>query len=135
MGLTSLKTKSEKQTQNDARPEISVGHVGLRVKNLKDAFEFFKLVGGRGLMNGPGMAIVELRGGTHLVLRQDPNADPYAGFDLMVDDIEGLRDRLITAGYRPSPIGRGGIHSSFDVAGPSGLMLEFTSSHAMGRPV
>ena len=52
MELTHLKTKSENRSQNDLRPEISIGHVGLSVNNLQEAFEFFKLVGARGLMNG-----------------------------------------------------------------------------------
>ncbi len=135
MGLANLKTKFENSTEKDPRPDISIGHVGLGVKDVSDAVAFFKLVGGRDLMHSARMAIIELRGGTHMILRQDFEAQTYAGFDLMVDDIQSLWDRLVAAGYRPSPLRSGGIHSSFDVIGPSGLLLEFTSSHAMDRPV
>ena len=117
----------------DVRPDISIGHLGLRVSHFKASFEFFKLVGARVVAQMPSMAILELRGGTHIILRGDNNAKPtHAGFDLMVDDIQDMRERLILAGYNPSKITRGGVHKSFAVTDPSGIILEFTSSHATG---
>lgn len=121
------------QNVADERPDISIGHIGLRVRDLKKSSGFFKLVGARKVVQMPGMAILELRGGTHLILRHNKNAQSAdAGFDLMVDDIEEMRQRLITAGYKPSAISRGGVHRAFDVIEPSGVRLEFTSSHATG---
>lgn len=117
----------------DQRPDISIGHLGLRVSEFKESFEFFKLTGARVVVEMPGMAILELRGGTHLILRHDRNADsPYAGFDLMVDDIDEMRERLINAGFKPTGLSHGGVHRSFKVKEPSGVVMEFTSSHATG---
>lgn len=130
--MIGLKTRKT-ETGIDPRPDISIGHVGLKVENLKKSVAFFKLVGGRSVVQMPGMAIIELRGGTHLILRRDPNAsESYARFDLMVDDIVEMRNRLISAGYDPSGLTRGGVHRSFTVVEPSGIELDFTSSHATG---
>ncbi|MEP3889491.1 MAG: VOC family protein [Hellea sp.] len=122
-----------KQNVEDERPDLSIGHIGLRVRDLKKSSEFFKLVGARTVFRMPSMAILELRGGTHLILRRNKNAQSAdASFDLMVDDVEEMRQRLIAAGYSPSGISRGGVHRSFNVIEPSGVRLEFTSSHATG---
>jgi len=122
-----------KNDATDQRPDISIGHLGLRVSRFAESFEFFKLVGARVVVRMPGMAILELRGGTHLILRYDGTADAgSAGFDLMVDDIDEMRQRLITAGFAPTDITRGGVHRSFTVTEPSGVEMAFTSSHAVG---
>jgi len=117
---------------NDPRPEPAIGHVGLRVKNLEKSKSFLELVGVRTVVTLPRMAILELRGGTHIVLRQDDQAPLFAGFDLMVDDIDEMRKRLLKAGYTPSKISQGGVHRSFSVIDPSGIEFDFTSSHAVG---
>ena len=117
---------------NDPRPEPAIGHVGLRVKYLEKSRSFLELVGARTVATMPRMVILELRGGTHIVLRQDDHAPLFAGFDLMVDDIDEMRDRLLKAGYAPSKISQGGVHRSFSVIDASGVQLEFTSSHTVG---
>ncbi|WP_026941694.1 VOC family protein [Hellea balneolensis] len=128
MGLAIQKTKT-----NDTRPDISIGHIGLRVSDFQKSYDFFMLIGARSVMHRPGIAILELRGGTHLILRYDPDAAAtHAEFDLMVDDIDEMRKRLIEAGYEPSKFSHGGAHRSFTVREPSGTLFEFTSSHVMG---
>jgi len=117
----------------ERRPDIAIGHLGLRVSKLKETLEFFKLVGARVVVQMPGMGILELRGGTHVILRYDPHANSdYAGFDLMIDDIVEMRQRLIAAGFSPTELSHGGVHHSFQVKEPSGLVMDFTSSHATG---
>jgi hypothetical protein len=117
----------------DPRPDIAIGHLGLRVSRFKESLDFFKRVGARVVIHMPAMAILELRGGTHLILRSDKNASTAeAGFDLMVDDITEMRQRLVEGGFAPSDLKRGGIHRSFKVTEPSGILMEFTSSHVTG---
>lgn len=128
--LASFKTSEQAQ---EARPDIAIGHIGLAVRNIQTSTEFFELLGARIVVSRESMAIAELRGGTHIILRAMPSqTDIRAGFDLMVDDIRGTRSKLSKAGYSPSQIMDGGIHSSFIVADKSGIEFEITSSHAMG---
>ena len=128
MGLATLKNNAI-----DPRPDISIGHIGLNVKNFKDSIDFFELVGARIVMQTSGMAIVELRGGTHIILRLDENAQTsYVNFDLMVDDIDEMAERLRREGYEPSAIRGGGVHRYFNVTDRSGLIFEITSSHVTG---
>ena len=117
----------------DPRPEVSIGHVGLSSSDFHSSLKFFQMIGMRLVASMPNMAILELRGGTHLVLRAATNNKVQpARFDLMVDDLIAMRERLFNAGYKPSSISKGGIHSSFEVTDPSGILLEFTSSHVSG---
>lgn len=130
MGLPVREFKTD-----DARPSVAIGHVGLAVHDFSASLEFLKNLGIRQVAHMPGMAILELRGGTHIVLRHDPNAKAKAGtvpFDLMVDDIVDMRDHLAAEGYTPSAMMRGGVHTSFEVVGPSNMVYNFTSSHAVG---
>lgn len=118
----------------DPRPEVSIGHVGLAASSFQSSLKFFQMIGMRLVASMPNFAILELRGGTHLVLRAaTKNKVQPARFDLMVDDLNAMRERLLSGGYDPSPISSGGgIHRSFDVTDPSGILLEFTSSHVSG---
>jgi len=128
MGVAQLKPITK-----DPRPDIAIGHVGLRVKDLKASVEFLSLAGIRVVGRMPNMAILELRGGTHIVVRHDPQAqNSYAPFDLMVDDIKEMHSRLSSAGHKPGKITRNMIHKSFEITDPSGMIFEFTSSHATG---
>ncbi len=133
MGQIQRKSRQKRSQNEDPRPDIAIGHMGLRVSELKASVAFFELVGGRTVVHMPGMAIIELRGGTHLILRHNPGAGQnYAGFDLMVDDVDDMRQRLLEAGFHPSGFSQGGVHRSFSVTDPSGIELDFTSSHATG---
>lgn len=123
----------QNNSTTDLRPDISIGHLGLKVQDLNKSQAFFELVGGRTVVRMPSMAIIELRGGTHLILRSDKNAaSTYANFDLMTDDIDVMHQRLVESGYKPSDISRGGVHRTFEVTDFSGLTFDITSSHATG---
>lgn len=119
----------------DPRPVVAIGHIGPhRVTDVDAAVRFFEQIGTRTVAVMPAMAILEVRGGTHLIVRKVDRIDPgaTAAFDLMVDDIDLAYADLEAAGLEPSPIERGGIHSSFVVVDPSGTAVTITSSHAMG---
>ena len=120
--------------EKDLRPDVWIGHVGLATNDLEASVDFFRIIGMRIVVSMPQFAILELRGGTHLVLRAENNkVSMPARFDLMVDDLNVMRERLRAAGYKPTAINHtGGPHSSFEVVDPSGILLEFTSSHVSG---
>src|SRR6516165_7005232 len=92
--------------KND-RPGIWIGHVTRRVRNVKESTEFFAALGLRTVMAGPQMAILELRGGTHLLLFADQaeyKRIPNDNFDLMVMDLEAFHESLDSKGIRVSKL-------------------------------
>ena len=121
----------------DRRPSVWVGHVVLSVPDVAKSREFFSGIGMRGLGNDGPVAILELRGGTHLILvpGDRPEGDADAPFDLMVDDLEAAHRRFSAGGLKPSEIAEGPFHRSFMLQAPSGHIVTVNSSHASGNPV
>jgi hypothetical protein len=122
----------------DQRPPVAVGHVRLPATDVAAAERWLQSVGLRPIFADDGLAVLELRGGTHVVVRkteQSPTAGSTAPFDLMVDDIEAARRDYAAKGLGPSDITRGQIHDSFHLTGPDGYEFTVTSSHAGGRVV
>ena len=114
-------------------PQLAIGHMGMESASVPATVRFFDDLGARVVLSQEAFAIVELRGGTHVVIRAVDGQPRTPSFDLMVDDVPGLRDGLERRGYWPSEIRRGGVHQSFRVEEPGGAKLTFTSSHVMGR--
>lgn len=122
----------------DKRPKLAVGHVSLEVEDVGTAYAFFARHGMRDIFRGEDFGVLELRGGTHLVLsRAKATIEPgrKAPFDLMVDDIDEARAELTGAGVTATEIARGRIHDTFHIEGPSGYRFTVTSSHAGDRAV
>jgi hypothetical protein len=122
----------------DQRPPVAVGHIWLPATDVATAERWLQSVGLRPIFADDGLAVLELRGGTHVVVRraeQPPAAGSAAPFDLMVDDIETARRDYAAKGLGPSDISRGRIHDSFHLTGPDGYDFTVTSSHAGGRAV
>jgi catechol 2,3-dioxygenase-like lactoylglutathione lyase family enzyme len=120
----------------DRRPPVWVGHIALNTPDVPGTLDFMKKLGMRPIADGDGFAVLELRGGTHLVLlAAEGRQSGTAGFDLMVDDLEATHAQLSELGLEPSPIERGRIHDSFHVASPSGHAIKFNSSHVSSEPV
>ena len=118
---------------SDSRPPVWIGHVVLHVSRYAESLAFFQSLGMRTVVGGAALAVLELRGGTHLVLREDADSQPaYVEFDLMVDDLAAQRAALVDAGLEPSPIEQGRIHSWFEVVEPSGNTIKFNDSHVVG---
>lgn len=129
--------QSTVSTSTDPRPAAAVGHVFLMARDANAAAERLRRVGVRVLVSGPGMAILELRGGTHIVVREDTRlSDAYrAEFDLMFDRADDAAAVFQQAGFEVGPIRRGSIHDTFRASAPEGFSLSVTSSHAGDRPV
>ena len=52
----------------DQRPPVAVGHIMLQVSDIGGANDFFTGIGMRPVHLGDTVSVLELRGGTHLVL-------------------------------------------------------------------
>ena len=119
----------------DERPAVAVGHIHLNVANVDAELEFFIKHGMRKLLQRADFGILELRGGTHLIVRKTDESvatGTRTPFDLMVDDIDSTHSQFVTDNRNPTDIERGNIHDSFSVTSPSGYVVPITSSHVAG---
>lgn len=121
----------------DERPPVAVGHVRLPCSDVAEAARWLENVGLRPIVTMADLAVLELRGGTHVVVRkaEPPAPGAAAPFDLMVDDVDAAHRDYAEKGLSPTPLQRGRIHDSFQVAGPSGWLFTINSSHASDKPV
>jgi hypothetical protein len=75
----------------DQRPPVAIGHVRLNVTDVGVASRWLATVGLRPIVSSSDLAVLELRGGTHLVVmqaEQPPEPKTGAPFDLMFDDVD-----------------------------------------------
>ena len=122
----------------DERPPVAVGHVRLPASDVGAAARWLETVGLRPIVTRDELAVLELRGGTHVVVRPAeaaPATGARAPFDLLVDDIDAAHRDYAEKGLSPTPIQRGRIHDSFELSGPGGWTFTVNSSHASGKPV
>ena len=122
------------------RPPVWVGHVYLSVKDVPSAAGWLETVGLRPIVVRDEAAVLEMRGGTHVVVRRAPAPDGTAPFDLMVDDLDMAHRDYTEKGLSPSPIRRASAqcrfdHDSFELPGPDSWVFTVYSSHVGGRPV
>ena len=123
---------------DDQRPPVAVGHVRLNVVDVGAAARWLETTGLRPIVTMEELAVLELRGGTHVVVRRAEQPITHgagAPFDLMVDDIDAAHRDYAGKGLSPSPISRGRIHDSFELPGPDGWIFTVNSSHASGKPI
>ena len=119
----------------DERPLFAVGHMTMPVDDVESAFDFFARYGMREILKRGDFGILELRGGTHLILTKatDPiEKGQRAPFDLMVDDVDTVHKHFTDDDVEATDIERGDIHDSFYVTGPSGYSIPINSSHVAG---
>ena len=91
----------------DERPVFAIGHMSMDVDDVGEAYAFFAKYGMRGILERPAFAILELRGGTHLILSQaETSVEPgqRAPFDLMVDDVDAVHARFVADGVAATAI-------------------------------
>ena len=141
------------EAQSNAVPPVAIGHVAMTVGELESSYRFYVDLGLRTIGKSDGMAILELRGGTHLLLFQRGGSDeagddgpfdqaPAAALDLMIagrseEDLAAFRDRLVKGGHAPDPIlgQRFFGHYVFKARDPDGAEVTVSTSHASNQPI
>ena len=129
MLTTNPDTRSDSDTV-DPRPLVAIGHVTLPAADIDRMTDFYTAIGMRLIVNMGRAAIVELRGGTHIIL--GPGEPGTGTLDLIVDDIDEMRDVFEAAGAATGPIRRGSPHDQFVATDPEGNTVVVNSNHAMG---
>jgi len=129
-----------KRTAKSKRPSVAIGHVILHARDVTASAEFYSALGLHLIVKQPALAILELRGGTHLLLfqaKRKPKPGPLRSFDFMVDDITSMRASLEAADIELTPIRDDHIsgHQMFEVIDPDGNAITILSSHTEGREV
>jgi len=137
---------------NLAKPPVGVGHMVLTVADVETSSRFYATLGLRIVGKGDDMSILELRGGTHLLLfqRGGPSTEADSPFDqaapgaidLMIEgrtfeDLDAFRTTLIAGGVHPDPIPdkRYFGHHIFKARDPDGNEVTVSTSHASDLPV
>ncbi len=122
----------------EERPAVWVGHIAIGAQNIQKSADYWISLGMRQVVRNDRVVVLELRGGTHLVvLASDEPVAPGtpAPFDLMVEDIEVSHREYEKLGFEPSPLEVGQIHTSFTLTDPSGYRVTVNSSHVSDQPV
>lgn len=121
---------STSNSDQDRRPRFGIGHMAISAADIDTMTTFYTAIGMRLVVNMGRMSILELRGGTHLIVQ---SGEPgVASLDLIVDDIDETRAVLEAAGASPSAIRRGNPHDRFTATDPEGNTLVINSNHAIG---
>ena len=110
------------------------GHVLLQSGDPMTAARFYEQIGMRPVEVGEHFAVLEMRGGTHLGIRYDPDeiVPGPVGWDLMVEDIDATRAQWQGDGIPVTVIVEGPPHRSFEVTDPDGHVLVVRDSHVVG---
>ena len=122
------KQPSDPNDQN--LPRFAIGHMTLDAGNVDQLTNFYTTIGMRLVVNMGRAAIIELRGGTHIIIK--PGQPGQAQLDFIVDDIDETHQVMETAGANPTPIRRGNPHDVFTATDPEGNTLVINSTHAIG---
>ena len=109
----------------------------METSRLEETANFMRKLGMRPIVHRAEVAVLELRGGTHLVLLANADITPGdARFDLMVEDLNTTHEQYVELGLEPTPIERiSPEHEGFKVREPSGHVITFYSNHVSGQPV
>jgi len=105
----------------------------LTVADIDRSATFWRVIGMREIERNKHVAVMELCGGTHLVLVPGKVTAGDAPFDLMVEDLQEVHQRWSERGLAVSPISHDRIHDSFTVTDPDGHDVTVNSSHVVGE--
>jgi catechol 2,3-dioxygenase-like lactoylglutathione lyase family enzyme len=136
------------------QPIAAFGHFAMKVNDVDASYEFYSELGLRPFGKFPGMAIIELRGGTHILLLEKEGELPFSiesshlgqrgaffneRLDLMIDgksrdDLESFRATLIEKGLVVDAIAPDQFfgHDYFQLTDPDGNGITFYTSHTDG---
>ena len=127
---TLINAQTANEPETDTRPRFGIGHILVSARSVDTLADFYAEIGMRLVVKMGRMAIVELRGGTHIVFQSGRPGE--ATLDLIVDDIDETRAVLDAVGANPGPITRGNPHDRFTATDPEGNHLVVASNHAIG---
>jgi hypothetical protein len=100
------------------------------------AARFCEKIGMRPVSVAEHFAAFEMRGGTHLTIRHDPDdvAPGIVPWDLMVDDIDTTHDKWHAEGLPVSDVVKEqeAPHRKFEVTDPDGHVLVVRDTHVIG---
>lgn len=116
-----------------SRPGIWIGHVSVAADDLQASYDFYVGLGLRSVVLNERIGVLELAGGTHLVLvprGQDGGLGLAPGVDLMVDDLDAAHEAW--TGHGPSEITKSGVHRTFRFHDPAGNEIAVHDSHVTG---
>ncbi len=122
----------------DPRPAVAIGHVVHEVADVKAEADWLEALGVRPIVRQADFAVMELRGGTHIVLTKAERKTKPGGeapFDFIVDDVDAMHAACAEKGFKPGRMSRGRIHDRFELTDPAGYTVTILSSHAGTRPV
>ena len=136
---------------NKNLPAAAFGHFVMKVNDIKISYQFYTQLGLRPFGIHPDLAVIELRGGTHILLFNKNDELPFslssshlgqrgASFserlDLMIDsqsrsDLELYRTTLIEKGLSVDEIAQDQFfgHDYFQLADPDGNGITVYTSH------
>jgi len=141
----------------DSLPAAALGHFVMKVANLGASYQFYADLGLRQSGMFPDVAIIELRGGTHILLLPEKDEAPFtlrpsrlgqrgAFFDEHIDlmihgktkgELEAHRAVLLKKGIATGEIAEEKFfgHYYFQLADPDGHGITFYTSHVGDSPV
>lgn len=128
------------------KPQVAVGHVSLAVSDIDASYQFYVDAGLRPFAKDKEIAILEMAGGTHLILFPRRGGETGPGqaqsLDLMIagrtlDELTDYRSQLVAKGVAASPIPEQRFygHYRFSAPDPDGHEITFFTSHASDLPV
>jgi hypothetical protein len=126
MATTQNEMPKAKHVLKEDRPAVAIGHVQIDTHVVVETIDFFRSLGLRHIFRNEKYGVLELRGGTHLLVSKR---------DTPVDNIKTAHREYGKKGLEPSEITSGAIHTSFFIDVPSGHRLKITSSHAGNRAI
>ena len=129
MNTTIQNSPLETGDQTD-RPRFAIGHLGLAAGDVDALTDFYVEIGMRPVVSFDRMAIIELLGGTHIII----SAGQAGGqqLDLIVNDIDETHAIVAAAGGAPGEILGGCPKSTFVASDPEGNQLTIHSTNAIG---
>jgi hypothetical protein len=141
----------------DILPAAALAHFVMKVANLGVSYQFYSDLGLRPIGSFPDVAIIELRGGTHILLfpENDETPVPLASsclgqrtaffkehLDLLINgktrgDLEAYRAILLKNGIAAGEIAQESFfgHNYFQLTDPDGHGITVYTSHVGELPV
>jgi catechol 2,3-dioxygenase-like lactoylglutathione lyase family enzyme len=138
-------------------PAAAFGHFVMKVSDMRISYQFYTTLGLRPIGIYPDVAIIELRGGTHILLFNKNEELPFSlsssqigqrgaffseTLDLMIDgksrnDLELYRATLMDRGLSVDKIAQDQLfgHDYFQLVDPDGNGITIYTSHTGDLPV